>query len=221
MAKTYGVIGLGKFGFYVASALIEQGQKVVVADVSEQAIYAISQQTELAYILDSTDTNALKEAGFSNLDFVIVSIGENIESSILTLMALKELGVKNIITKAITNIHGKILSKLGASKVIYPEKEAAQHLLRSFITHPEFENIDISSSLKVCKFSVTKDYVGKSAVEILRSLVGKKECEIKVIAIKENTDSEWNLSPSDDIVLFEGARIVYFGTQEYMDKIKP
>ncbi|WP_320415074.1 NAD-binding protein [Helicobacter ibis] len=84
----------------------------------------LADKTDMVFILNSTDVNALKEAGFSNLDFVIVSIGENIESSILTLMTLKKIGVKNIIAKAITTVHGSILSKLGASKVIYPEREA-------------------------------------------------------------------------------------------------
>lgn len=222
MAENYGVIGLGKFGFYVADALLEQGKKVVVADISEQAVQKIAQKTELAYILDSTDTDALKEAGFSNLDFVIVSIGENIESSILTLMALKEIGVKNIIAKAITNIHGKILSKLGVSKVIYPEKEAAQHLLRSFITHPEFENINISSSLRIFKFKVTKDYANKTALEILEALVDKKEYlnSIKITAIKENAEQEWNLNPDIKHTLFENAKIIFLGTQESIDTIK-
>lgn len=222
MAKTYGVIGLGKFGFYVANALLEQGEKVVVADISEQAVYKISQKTELAYILDSTDIDALKEAGFSNLDFVIVSIGENIESSILTLMALKEVGVKNIIAKAITNVHGQILSKLGVTKVIYPDKEAAYELLKSFIAHPDYENINISSTLRVFKFKVSQEYANKSGANILEELIGKNydPNEIKIIAIKESPDRAWSLNYDENAALFEGAKVLFLGKQELIDKIK-
>ena len=127
---TYGVIGLGKFGFHVAKGLIEQGQSVIVADQGEAQVKEFADLTSMAYILDSTDKSALEEAGFVRLDYVIVSIGEDIESSILTVMALKELEIKQIIAKAITPVHGKILAKLGANKIIYPERESAAALIK-------------------------------------------------------------------------------------------
>lgn len=221
--ETYGVIGLGKFGYYVANGLIEQGKKVIIADKNENSTRDLADKTDMIFILDSTDVNALKEAGFSNLDFVILSIGENIESSILTLMALKEIGVKNIITKAITLVHGKILSKLGASKVIYPEKEAAQHLLRSFIAHPEFEHTDISNILRTFKFKVTANYIGLTAKEILNNLLTKKEIQssIQIIAIKKSSSEDWIISQiNENEPLFEGAKIVFLGTRMDMEHIK-
>lgn len=99
-------------------------------------------------------------------------------------MALKEIGVKNIIAKAITPTHGRILSKLGASKVIYPEREAAQHLLANFITNPEIETMHISNSLKIAKIKITRSLVGKSPKDIAQSLQNNKEDNIKIIAFK-------------------------------------
>ena len=220
--QTFGVIGLGKFGYYVASGLLDQGKKVIIADKSELRVKELSNKTDFAYILDSTNVESLKEAGFSNLDFVIVSIGEDIESSILTLMALKEIGVKNIITKAVTQIHGKILSKLGASKVIHPEREASTLLLKSFIAHPEFEEINLSNTLKAIKIQVTEFYAGKSAKEILQSLVSKKEDleSIKIIATKTNAQEDWQLDIKEDQTLFAGSKIMFFGKIEQISKIK-
>ena len=220
--QTFGVIGLGKFGYYVAVGLLDQGKKVIVADKNDARVREFSKKTDYAYILDSTNVESLKEAGFSNLDFVIVSIGEDIESSILTLMALKEIGVKNIITKAVTQIHGKILSKLGTSKVIHPERDAATLLLKSFIAHPEFEEINVSNMLKVMKVQVTKFHAGKSAKEILESLVSKKEDLdlIKIIAIKYKIEDDWQFQVEENQTLFEGAKIMFFGKSTQIDKIK-
>ncbi|CAM2881503.1 potassium channel family protein [Helicobacter burdigaliensis] len=217
--QTYGVIGLGKFGYYIASGLIKQGKRVLIADKDEAVVREFADLSEMAFVLDSTDTLALKEAGFSNIDFAIISIGENIESSILTLMALKELEVKNIIAKAITPIHGKILSRLGASKVIYPEKEASQHLLRSFIAHPEFELVDVSNSLKIIKIKINSDNVGMSGNDLLNKIVAKKEIEhAKIIAIKKDGDKEWDLSPDINQTLFENTKVVVFGFSEALEK---
>lgn len=122
--KTYAVIGLGKFGFHIAKGLAEQGMDIIAIDNDPHKIQVISEYIEDAIILDSTDIKALQEAGVVGLDTVIISIGENIEASILTLMALKELDNKTIIAKAITLTHGEILARLGAFKVIYPERES-------------------------------------------------------------------------------------------------
>ena len=220
MAESYGVIGLGKFGFHIATGLLKQGKKVIIADKDEAAIKEIADLSDNVFILDSSDVLALKEAGFSNLDFVIVSIGENIESSILTLMALKEIGVKHIIAKAITAIHGKILSKLGASKVIYPEREAAEHLLANFITHPEIETLSISNSLKIAKIQITRSLVGKSPKDINQSLQNNKEEELRLIAFKRSNQAEWSFDIAKETPLFESDRIIIVGKQNSIDNFK-
>ena len=123
---TYVVIGLGKFGFHVAKGLAQQGESVIAIDNDEEKIRDINEFVQDAIVLDSTDIRALREAGIGDAEIAIVSIGEHIEASILTVMALKELGIETVIAKAITQVHGQILSKLGAAKVIYPEMESAK-----------------------------------------------------------------------------------------------
>ncbi|MBD3829231.1 MAG: NAD-binding protein, partial [Arcobacter sp.] len=120
--KTIAVIGLGKFGFYIAKSLSRLDTRVIAVDNDEKKVQEISEFVDDAFVIDSTNKQALEEVGIYNLETVIVSIGENIEASILTVMALKDLNNKNIIAKAITSTHGEILSKIGAFKVIYPEK---------------------------------------------------------------------------------------------------
>ena len=106
--KTVAVIGLGKFGFYIAKSLSRLNVKVIAADNDEKKVQEISEYVDDAYIIDSTSKVALEEIGIYNLSTVIVSIGENIEASILTVMALKDLNNKTVIAKAINSTHGEI-----------------------------------------------------------------------------------------------------------------
>lgn len=131
--KTIAVIGLGKFGFYIAKNLSRLDTRVIAVDNDEKKVQEISEFVDDAFVIDSTNKQALEEVGIYNLETVIVSIGENIEASILTVMALKDLNNKNIIAKAITSTHGEILSKIGAFKVIYPEKIAGRMLVQKLI----------------------------------------------------------------------------------------
>lgn len=115
--ETYGIIGLGRFGSVLAKELIDQGKRVIVSDINEEAVKELQDHADFAYILDSTHTIALKEAGYANADVVILSIGENLESSILTFMALKEIGVKISLPKQILLHMGKFFQNSGLIKL--------------------------------------------------------------------------------------------------------
>lgn len=205
--KTYGIIGLGKFGSVVASELISGGESVIIADKNEDALKALQDKVSFAYILDSTNITALREAGFADIDIVIVSIGDDVEKSILTLMALKEIGVETVITKASSQIHGQILSKLGSSKVIYPEKESAVRLAKDFLKHPEFEVIDLSANtIKAVKILVDDALVGHSLKQIAKNM--------KIIAYKDGT-GEWQMFPDLETTLVDlNDSIILIGTKK-------
>ncbi len=209
--KTYAVIGLGKFGFYVAKQLIDEGIDIIAIDNQEDKIQSISEFTENALILDSTNIRALKEAGIVNLDVVIVSIGENIEASILTVMALKDLGNKTVIAKAINHIHGEILSKIGAFKVIYPEKLAGRKLVKDIIGNLTFDKIEFSNSIKILKLLVTKALIGKS-IEDLEKLNPK----IKIIGYRN--DGNWILDLDKEYLLKEPNMIAFIGKTEDIEE---
>ena len=164
--KTIAIIGLGKFGFYVAKSLSRLNVKVIAVDNDEKKIQEISEFIDDAFILDSTNKVALEDVGIYNLNTVIVSIGANIEASILTVMALKDLNNKHVIAKAITSTHGEILSKIGAFKVIYPEKIAGRLLVKKLIDNITIEEIDISNTLKMIKLVVNENFIYKKISEI-------------------------------------------------------
>ena len=202
---SYGIIGLGKFGSVLANELINGGENVIIADIDENNLKPLQDKVNYAYILDSSNRSALKEAGFQDLDIVIVSIGENIEKSILTLMALKEIGVETVITKATSQVHGQILSKLGSSKVIYPEKESAVRLAKEFLSHSKFEVIDLSANtIRAVKILIDDTLVGYSLKQLAQNM--------KLLAYKKGTD-EWIMFPELETTLVDvGDNVILVGT---------
>ncbi len=210
MAKNYAVLGLGKFGYHVALGLVENGENVILCDNTESSFINLRDKAEQIYILDCTDKTALKEAGVSELDIVIVSIGENIEASILTVMALKELNNKRIIAKAISSTHGAILEKLGVDEVVYAERQAAKRLL-SELTESNVEDIELSANMRVCK-AVVAGYFAKRSIGTIR-----EEDNVKIVAVKRG--ETWDIDVDSDFVLQRSDVVLFLGYKEYIEKI--
>ena len=202
--KTIAVIGLGRFGFYIAKSLSRLGVKVIAVDNDEKRVQEISEYVDNAYIVDSINKQALEEIGVYNLETVIVSIGENIEASILTVMALKDLNNKTVIAKAINSTHGEILTKIGAFKVIYPEKIAGRMLVQKLIDNMTVEEIDVSNTIKMLKFVATDNFIYKKISEI------ESEFEnLKIISYKTGGIWSMQIDPlyqvkKDDLLVFLG-----------------
>ena len=202
--KSVAVIGLGKFGFYIAKSLSKLNITVIAVDSDEEKVQAISQYVDNAFVINSTSKTALEEVGIYNLDTVIVSIGENIESSILTVMALKDLNNRNIIAKAINSTHGEILSKIGAFKVMYPEEIASKILVKQLIENIRIEEIDLCNNLKILKVFADVIFVDKSIkdIELLNP-------NIKIISLK-NEDS-WNMTVDPEYIVQKDDLLVFLG----------
>jgi trk system potassium uptake protein len=211
--ETYAVIGLGKFGFHVAQGLAQQGMSVIAVDLDEEQVREINEFVQDAVILDSTDMRALREAGIGNVDVAVVSIGENIEASILTVMALKELGVETVVAKAITMVHGQILSKLGAAKVIYPEMESAKKIVKKMVKNMHYETIDLSITMKIAKLTVPSFWVGISIL----SPIFEGEFEVKPIAYKHQ--GIWYTSFEKDDILEKGDILVVLGNSSHIEAL--
>ena len=212
--KTYAVIGLGKFGFHIAKGLAEQGMDIIAIDNDPHKIQVISEYIEDAIILDSTDIKALQEAGVVGLDTVIISIGEHIEASMLTRMALKELENKTIIAKAITLTHGEILARLGAFKVIYPERESAKKLVENLVGNVVIDQVDFSSTIKIAKFSVTQSLIGKQVKDIEAMF----ENEIHLIACK--TRDNWTFDVEKTYKIRENDMLAFIGKKAFIEKLR-
>ena len=211
--NSYAVLGLGKFGFHVAKGLAQQGMSVIAVDNDEEKIRDINEYVQDAVVLDSTDIRALQEAGIGQCDVAVVSIGEDIEASILTLMALKELGVETVIAKAITLVHGQILSKLGAAKVIYPEMDSAKKIVKKMVQNMHYETIDLSITMKIAKLTVPSFWIGISVL----SPIFEAEFEVKPIAYKHQ--GIWYTSFENNDILESGDILVVLGNSSHIEAL--
>ena len=177
----YGIIGLGRFGTALAHKLSSMGAEILCADKDEAKVSAIREITENAFIANNLENKALSDMGFSNCDVVIVCLASAIDVSILTVMHLQNLGVKRIIAKAKSTEHGEILAKLGA-EIVYPEQDMALRLANTLEMGQGFDFIELSDSVKVAKFNVPLEFVGKSILEVsLREKFG-----LNIIAIENS-----------------------------------
>ncbi|WP_152396774.1 potassium channel family protein [Paenibacillus guangzhouensis] len=204
--KQFAVIGMGRFGSSVARAISDMGFEVLAIDSDEGRVQDIVNIVTHAVSADSTDEEALKALGIRNFDVVVVSIGQDIQSSILTTLILKDLGVPRIIVKAQNELHGKVLNKIGADKVIYPERDMGLRVAHHLVSPNIMDFIELSSDHSIIEMQAVPQMIGKN----LKQLDVRAKFGCNVMAIKNN--GKMNISPnaddnikSDDILIIVGA----------------
>jgi trk system potassium uptake protein TrkA len=171
--RSFAVIGLGRFGSAIAKTLSELGHDVVGVDGDEDKVRELADVLTLALQLDATDEKALRAAGLKDVDVAIVSIGENIESSLLVVTLLRELGIEHIVAKAVTALHGRILEKLGVTRVVFPEREMAVRIAHSLVVPNVLDYIELSNEFSIVEVPAPAEFVGKTLRDIgLRSRFG-------------------------------------------------
>ncbi|MDD5644834.1 MAG: TrkA family potassium uptake protein [bacterium] len=218
----FAVIGAGRFGTSVAQALSQKGCEVLVIDSDPEKVQEINEIATHAVTMDATDDKALKAVGIENIDVAIVSIAETLESSILVTMILKELGVKTVISKARTLLHGKLLQKVGADRVIFPERDMGTRLANNLVSPDIFEQIEISPGYNIAELEIPKALDGKT----LNESGIRKNFNINVIAIKSKNDNNpkgkisINITPTPNHLLKEGDVIVVIGETDKIEKFK-
>jgi len=180
--KQFVVIGLGRFGTSVAKTLAQLGGDVLAIDRSETAVQVVANSVTHAVQADAREEETLKALGVRNFDVAVVAIGDDIQANILITLMLKELGVKMVVCKAMNHLHGRVLEKIGADKIIYPEKDMGVRLAHNLVKHNVMDWIELSSDYSVVEITVPQKFVGKTLGELdLRVKYG-----INVIAIKKH-----------------------------------
>jgi len=208
------VIGLGRFGTTVVEELVRLGHDVLGIDQDEHIVNSIVGSATHALILDSSNKDALIKAGLKTFNIVVVGIGENIEASILTTLILKELGVKNVISRAISKYHGVILEKIGADRIVYPESEIGKKVARSIVIPDLIDFIELGSELSIAEMLVSKNMVGKSLVDLQL----RNKYNVNIVAIKRG--DQINSSPGPDDVLLEGDSYLVSGHPQNISRLK-
>ncbi len=213
MKKQFVVIGLGLFGYSVVKTLAEANVDVLAIDMDEEKIEDISQLATHALALDATDEAVLKGLGLRNFDVAVICVGD-IQSSILITLICKEQGVKNVIAKAQDDLHAKVLSKIGADKIVFPERDTGIRVANNLLASNIIDFIEIFKNYGMLEMYVPKAWVGKSLLQ----LNVRKNYDVSIIAIMRQDDI--NMNPAATDILEEKDVIIVLGSDDSMNKMK-
>ena len=221
MAKrTFAVIGLGRFGAAMATTLSNLGHEVIGIDGSDDRVNALADQVSQTVKLDATDERALRAAGIQDVDVAVVSIGENIESSLLVVTLVKELGIENIVAKAVTSLHGRILEKLGVTRVVFPEREMAMRIAHSLVIPNVLDYIELSGDFSIVELPAPPEFYGQTLRDIgLRARFGLTTIAIKRKS-KTGVEDSTVVSRGPDDVVQPGDVLALLGSNERLGQIE-
>lgn len=214
MKKQFAVIGLGRFGSSVCKELYRMGHEVLVIDIEEDRINAYSNFSTHAVIADATDEKMFRDLGIRNFDHVIVAIGDNIQSSILCTLLLKELGVKNVWTKAQNDYHHKVLEKIGADRIIHPEKDMGIRIAQHLISEKIIDYIELSEDYSIVELIATDKVCNKSLIEL--NIRAKYGCTI--LAIKRG--EEIKVSPLPQELIYNNDILIVIGHKKDLKRFE-
>jgi trk system potassium uptake protein TrkA len=179
--KTYAIFGLGRYGKAVALELIRHGADVIAVDINEEIVNDLSTEIPVCKCADVTDQNVLRQLGVPDMDVVIIAMARNFEASVLSIMLCKELGVKTVIAKCSNEMNYRILKRLGADKVVFPERESGVRLAKGLLHGGPLEFFDLSDDLTLTQLQVRQEWVGKT----LRELDLRGKYSINIVAIRD------------------------------------
>ena len=206
--KSYIVIGLGRFGTEVARRLYEQGCEVLAIDSSNELVQQISDDVTHAVVGDARDKDVLKALGVKDFDCGIVAIGGSLADSVLATMNLKELGVPYVVCKAHDETHREVLKKLGADRIVIPEKEQASRLAKSLSSRNVLDYIELSEDYGIIDVPAPAAWTDKSLMELnVRAKLG-----VNILAIKR--DGGITVSPAADFRIAKGDILVVLGNTD-------
>ena len=210
------VIGIGRFGQAVAERLYELGHEVLAIDTDEDTIQRVSERVTHAVTADATDENVLKSLGVRNFDVGVVAIGTDIQSSIIVTLMLKEMGVGYIVSKAQNDTHAKLLMKIGADRVVFPERDMGERVAHNLIGTNILEYIELSEEHSIIEYAVLQSWIGKD----LRDLNLRVKYGVTVVAMRNRNEEGINVSPKADTKIKEGDILIVIGSNDDLKKLE-
>lgn len=207
------VFGCGRFGSTVATTLTELGHEVLAVDYDFDNVQNISDRVTTAVQCDILDENSVKDLGLSNFDIAVVAIGSNLEAAIMAIILSKEAGISHIVAKAMSFRKGEILKKVGADKIIYPERDMGYRLAHSLDSSNILDFIQLSSEYSIIEIKVLEEWIGKT----IKELNFRYEYKASILGIERNGSID--IIPGADEILKDEDVLIVLGKDEVIRKI--
>lgn len=213
--KSYLVVGLGRFGTSVARTLSKLGQEVLAVDADEERVKYVAPEVTHALQVDATDANALKSLGVRNFQVAVVAIGGDVQANIMTTLLLKEQGVPYVVAKALNKIQGRVLEKVGADRVVFPERDMGKRVAHNLVSANLVDYIELAQGYRIEELAAPQSYVGKN----LKELNLRNRMSLTIIVIK-HADGTLLTSPGGEAIIQDGDNLVVLGKNTDLDKIE-
>ena len=203
MKKTYAVFGLGRYGIAVARELVDHGMEVIAVDSEDRIVNMAADELPICKCADVTDPDVIRELGIANVDVVIIAMANNLEASVMAVTLCKEIGVKTVIAKCANEMHQKILLRVGADKVVFPENESGIRLARNLLSSGFVDMVSLAKNMSMIELDVKREWVGKNLIELNL----RKKHSINVVALRRgdmvsvDIDPHAPLSPDDKFIV--------------------
>ena len=191
MKKTYAVFGLGRYGIAVARELVNNGAEVIAVDADERIVNAAADELPICKCADITDPDVIRQLGISNVDVVIISMANNLEASVMAVTLCKEIGVKTVIAKSANEMHQKILNRVGADQVVFPENESGIRLAKNLLSSGFVDMVSLAKNVSMIELDTKADWIGKNLIELNL----RKKYSINVVAIRRGESVSVDIDP--------------------------
>ncbi len=212
--KTYAVFGLGRYGRAVARELVENGMEVIAVDAEQKIVNDAAAYLPVCKCADVTDSEVISRLGISSIDTVVVCMASNLEASVMAVTLCKEAGVKNVIAKCANEMQQKILLRVGADKVVFPENESGIRLAKNLLSSGFIDMISLSKDVSMIEIDVRDEWCGKNLIELnLRKKYG-----FNIVAIKKGERVNVNINPEQP--LEEETTLIVIANISKLGKIK-
>ena len=191
MKKTYAVFGLGRYGIAVARELVHNGVEVIAVDMDERIVNAAADELPICKCADITDPEVIRQLGISNVDVVIIAMANNLEASVMAVTLCKEIGVKTVIAKSANEMHQKILNRVGADKVVFPENESGIRLAKNLLSSGFVDLVSLAKNVSMIELDTKAEWVGKNLIELNL----RKKYSVNVVAIRKGDSVSVDIDP--------------------------
>ena len=212
--KSYAVFGLGRYGRSVAKELIENGMEIIAVDKDQSIVNDAAAYLPICKCADVTDPEVIKHLGIAEIDTVIICMAGNLEASVMAVTLCKEVGVKTVIAKSANEMHQKILLRVGADRVVFPESESGVRLAKNLLSSGFIDMISLSKDVSIIEIDVKPEWIGKNLIELNL----RKKYEFNVIALKKGEAVTVNISPEQ--VLDAETTLIVIANTSKLGKLK-
>ena len=212
--QSYAVFGLGRYGMAVAKELVKSGAEVLAVDMDENIVNAASAEIPYCRCADVTDAEVIKNLGIANVDVVIISMATNLEASVMATMLCKEVGVQTVVAKCSNEMNFRILSKVGADRVVFPESESGSRLAKSLLSSGFVDIMDLSDDVSMIELDVKPEWEGKNLLELNL----RRKHSINVVAIIQEKDVCVNIDP--EMPLEKNMKLIVIANMAKLNKFK-